>query len=260
MALKLAYQSPLDHQDLVGSQKALILGSSLGTNAEAWTPALKFIGDDIKPLVYDLPGHGNSAPNPEWSISEVADAVVALADELELRAFSFAGVSISGQVGIDLAIRYPDRLHALVAICTSPKISDRQFWDERIENVSQFGLDEVVEETQRSWFSEKFQERKPEVVSASLQQLRQIDRSSYLAACRAIDAYDAWPLLPKLEVPTLLIHGEQDDVVSFDSLERACALIPDCGLIQIGGVKHQAHLEAPEVIMKHISFYARKFR
>jgi 3-oxoadipate enol-lactonase len=259
--IELGYFSPLPLDQLQGSQKALLLGPSLGSTHRAWDRALSFIGEDIKPIVFDLPGHGlTPTPDSDWSISDLADAVVRLADRLEIRQFSYAGISLSGAVGYQLALSHERRLSSVGVLCSAPKLGSAEAWQKRIEQVENHGTSSLVEATMQRWFTPRFAERKPEVVSQFAEDLAAVDDLGYIQACRALAEFDVWDRLAQIELPTLIVHGSEDQVVSWEDAQRADSLIADSGLIEISGVSHQAIAEAPEVAIKHISFYARKFR
>lgn len=222
---------------------------------------MAFLGEDIKPIVFDLPGHGLTPEfDYDWSIEQLADQVIALADRLELKEFAYAGTSISGAVGYALALAHPKRLSSVSIICSAPKIGSPEIWEERISLVSAQGTASLVAATKSRWFTEQFASRKPAVVEELMSMLASTSKAAYLGACRALSGFNAWERLPEIKLPVLIVHGSEDPTVSLADAERANQLISDSGLIEISGVAHQAALEAPEVVMKHISFYARKFR
>ena len=259
--ITLGHWSPLAPEEVVGSQKALLLGPSLGSTHRAWSRALAFIGEDIKPVVFDLPGHGLSAvPEAGWSISDLADAVVRLADSLELRQFSYGGISLSGAVGLELAIRYPDRLSSVAVLSSAPKIGTLESWQQRQTQVLQSGMGPLVEPTLARWFTPGFSARRPEVVAEFGQMLSGVDPHAYAQACQALAEFDVWDRISEIEIPTLIVHGSDDPVTSWADAQRMNELVSDSGLIQISGASHQVIAEAPEVAIKHVSFYARKYR
>lgn len=102
------------------AHKVIILGSSLGSSTQLWDLALPTLSAHYTVIRCDLPGHGQSpVSESSFSISDLADAVIAVADSHGVTEFDYAGVSVSGAIAQDLAYRYPERLrlHA-----TSPYI------------------------------------------------------------------------------------------------------------------------------------------
>ena len=72
----------------------LLLGPSLGTTADSlWAVAAEHLAHRFHILAWDLPGHGRSpAPTAPFSMGELADAVVGLADEAASGAENFITV------------------------------------------------------------------------------------------------------------------------------------------------------------------------
>lgn len=259
--LNLEFWSPLPETELVGSQKALILGPALGCSHRSWQSALSFIGEDIKPIVFGLPGHGlTPATNLEWDMDDLSDAVVRIADRLEIRQFTYAGTDLSGLLGYQLALKHRNRLSSLGVLCSSPRIGHSETCKSQATAISKGGMKSIVDATLRGWFTEEFLNGKPEIVSRFAREFLDVDCTAYLQACEAIATFDLWDQISQIEIPTLIVHGSEDKLVSWDDAKRADSLIPDSGLVEITGVGHQAIVEAPEVAIKHISFYARKFR
>lgn len=259
--LDLGYWSPLPESELLGSQKALVLGPSLGMTHKSWQRAVSFIKEDIKPIVFDLPGHGLSTMGTHnWTIRDLAEAVIRLVDRLEIRSFTFAGSSISGLVGYQLAIRHEKRVNAIVTICSSARLDNQGYWKGMGERVVKEGTKKLAKRVVSDGFSQGFCESAPDVLDQLIDDFYSVDESSYIQGCTAISNADYWSELSGIRVPTLIVHGSEDQIVTLSDSQRANSLIADSGLVEITGVGHQAIVEAPEVAMKHVSFYARKFR
>ena len=80
--------------DFARSHRVLILGPSLGTDTHLWDLAAPALREHYAILRWDLPGHGASpSARDSFTLSELADAVVALADSYGISNFYHAGVS-----------------------------------------------------------------------------------------------------------------------------------------------------------------------
>ena len=127
--MKLVGSSNLPLEQIEGSAKVVILGPGFGTTAEMWDVAQKHFNPEMYYLRFDLPGHGLSpAVNESFTIDDLADAVIALADSLNIKQFCYAGVSLGGAIGLTLALRYPDRVKVVLPICSAPKFGESQEW------------------------------------------------------------------------------------------------------------------------------------
>jgi 3-oxoadipate enol-lactonase len=259
--MKLAFTSKHSQEDLTGSRRVIFLGPSLGTNTKAWDAAEGFLGEDLKAIKFDLPGHGLSEPNhSDWTLTEIAKAISEEADRLELVDYSYAGTSIGGAIGIELALLDPERLSALAVLCSLPKIGTAEAWLDRADKISKMGTGALINDTPARWFSEAFMKRSPETMGEMLNALLMTDDLSYAQACRALAAFDRWNNLSEIKCPVLVINGGLDPVIPSAEVEKMVALLPIGGQIEVSGVSHQAYVEAPEVIAKHINFHVRKHR
>ena len=80
------------------------------------------LGDGRRLVFWDHRGHGRSGPLPDGPVSMelFADDAIALADSLGLETFAVFGHSFGGWVALELAIRHPDRVTALIVAATTP--------------------------------------------------------------------------------------------------------------------------------------------
>jgi 3-oxoadipate enol-lactonase len=259
--MKLVGSSNLPLEDLEGSSKVVILGSGFGTTAEVWDLAQKHFNPEMKYLRFDLPGHGLSpAVNETFSIQNIADAVIALADSLNINKFCYAGVSIGGAIGLTLALKYPHRVKVVLPICSAPKFGDSASWITRAAQVRENGTAQFVEGTRDRWFSKRTQERKPDLVEQTLQMLTNVDRESYALGCEALAKYDIRNELQEIKIPVMVIAGELDPVVPYATALEYSQQLGEGSIIEVLGVAHQAVLESPEVLAKHINYSVRQHK
>ena len=248
---------PLDQ--LEGSARVVILGAGFGTTAEMWDVAQKHFNPEMNYLRFDLPGHGLSpAATEAFTVDDLADAVIALADSYGINKFCYAGVSLGGAIGLTLALRYPDRVNAVISICSAPKFGDSEDWLARAARVRSEGLDFIADSVAERWFSEKFRNRKPELVAQTVDALRNIDVESYALGCEALASYDITKQLTEIDVPVMVVSGELDPVVSYEYALAYSQQLKEGSIIEVLGVAHQAVLEAPEVLAKHINYSVRQ--
>ena len=78
-------------------------------------------------LRYDTRGHGASSATPgDYSIAELGQDVLAIADACGVERFAFCGLSLGGMIGQWLAAHAPERLTHLVLANTTSRLSDPQ--------------------------------------------------------------------------------------------------------------------------------------
>lgn len=245
--------------DFSSSNRVLLLGPSLGTTTRLWDLAAPTLREHYAILRWDLPGHGASpSARDSFSLSELADAVVALADSYGISHFYHAGVSIAGATGILLAAHYPDRVQGVGVVCSGAKFGEPAMWQDRAAAIRANGTASMVATTMERWFAPDFIVRAPDTVKAVMQMLVDSNDEDYAKLCEALGDYDARPELADIRVPVLVISGELDPGATPEMGKLVAEGIPGGQQIVIPGVSHQAATEAPlEVAKELIEFFQR---
>jgi 3-oxoadipate enol-lactonase len=57
---------------------------------------------------------------------------------------------------------------------------------------------------------------------------------------------DSTPLLPQVSVPTLVITGEEDEMIPVEESQRMAAAVPGAKLVILPNAGHLANVEQPE--------------
>lgn len=236
---------------------ALLLGPSLGTTTRLWERATAPLAEHFDIFAVDLPGHGASPATTEpFSVGELADAVVRVADVAGIERFCYAGDSLGGQVALELALRHPDRMLAVSIICSSAKVGEPAAWHERAATVRRQGTPVLVGPSAGRWYAPGFIEREPDAVGAMLLDLSDTDDESYALCCEALADFDLRSRLGEIAVPLLAIWGEQDTVIPPAEARAVAESVRNGRGIELAGVAHLAPIESPaEVAAMLIEFF-----
>ena len=235
----------------VTSSELLVLGPSLGTTTALWHGAVSSLrasaaGGRIRVLRFDLPGHGASPVATEpFTMAELADAVLRLVDEAGGGRFHYAGLSLGGAVGIELAVRHPERLISLGIFCSDARIGTEQTWVERSAQVTSQGTPSLVGATPARWFAPDFIAREPGIASGILNDLSETDDASYVFCCGALAGFDRTADVGAIAIPTIVVSGEFDPVTTPDDLRQLASRIPGARSVSIAGASHLAAVEKP---------------
>lgn len=233
----------------------LVVGPSLGTSVTAlWEPALPWLSEQFTVIGWDLPGHGASDPSAHpFTIEQLADAVeAAVASQLSASGLPadhpryHAGVSISGTVTLELALREPATFDALAMICSAAKIGEPTMWKERADLVARAGTPTMVEGSAQRWFADGFMGEHPDVAANLLRSLQHTDRHSYAHACHALSRFDHRSRLHDAARPLLAVAGDQDSVCPPSEAKFIAENVPGAHAEVLAGVAHLAPAEAPE--------------
>ncbi|MFD9970721.1 4-carboxymuconolactone decarboxylase [Streptomyces sp. NPDC059017] len=235
----------------------LILGPSLGTTWHMWDRQVPELSRQWRVLRFDLPGHGGAPAHPAGSVSELADRLVATLDDLGVHRFGYAGCSVGGAVGIDLALRVPHRVASLALVASSPRFGTADEFRQRGVIVRTNGLDPMARTAPEHWFTPGFAAAQPAIVEWAVQMVRTTDPGCYIAACEALAAFDVRADLGRVGVPTLVLVGSDDQLTGPAEARTLVAGIPDARLALVPGASHLAPVEQPaavtDLLVRHFS-------
>lgn len=224
----------------------LLLGPSLGTSAATlWGRAAELLTAHARVVGWDLPGHGRSRPAAPFSIGDLAAAVLVLADRFGAEAFHYAGDSVGGCVGLQLALDAPRRLRSATLLCTGAAIGSPQGWRERAATVRADGIAPMVVGAADRWFAAGFAARQPGVSAVLLDSLSHTDPASYAQTCDALAAFDVTARLPEIAIPVLAVAGAEDLPTPPKSLQHIASNVNGGQFAVLDGVGHLAPAEAP---------------
>ncbi|MQW77563.1 4-carboxymuconolactone decarboxylase [Nocardioides sp. dk4132] len=241
----------------------LILGPSLGTTAQTlWSPVAPALARDFQVVAWDLPGHGTNSMVPEGpiTIADLAAGVLALVDGMgegiHPPTFHYAGESVGGAVGLQLALDAPQRVESATLICTAARLGNAAGWQERAEKVLASGTEMLVPGATERWFAPGFVERHPGRASSVLHALGDAVDEGYAAVCGALAGYDLRDRLPEVEVPLLAVAGGRDVAAPPEVMRALAEGVRDGRLVVLEDVAHLAPLEDPESVARLVREHA----
>ncbi|AJF69084.1 3-oxoadipate enol-lactonase [Streptomyces vietnamensis] len=224
----------------------LLLGPSLGTSTALWDAVAPELSATHRVIRWDLPGHGRSPSSligPGATVADLARLVLDLADSLGVDRFSYAGVSLGGAVGLQLAAQHPERIDRLAVLCSSAHFDGSAMWQDRAETVRREGLEKLAATANARWFTPGF--TVPELVEDH----RSADPEAYAACCDALAAFDLRDRLREITAPTLVVAGREDPATPPAHLREIADAVPGAALTEIPGASHLAPAEQPEAVL-----------
>ncbi|MCS5721693.1 alpha/beta fold hydrolase [Herbiconiux sp. CPCC 203407] len=234
------------------ARELLVLGPALGTTLRCWVPASRSLlahPSGVLPdlLTYDLPGHGESPPAREpFSIADLGSAVVEAARSRGYSRFAYAGISVGGAIGLELAAACSPALTGLALFGSDAVLGSPDRWNARAASVRELGMLSQVETSAARWFAPDFALRQKKSFVVSLAELSRIDPESYALCLEAVAVYDVRADLAGIAVPTTIVCGSADIVTLPAELRTLALTIPGARYQEIPGAGHVVPLESPE--------------
>jgi pimeloyl-ACP methyl ester carboxylesterase len=224
--------------DVHGAGETLLLVHGQSLDHEMWEGVYEDLADHHRVVRVDLRGSGGSdAPvDRAYSMDLLARDALAVLDDLGVERAHVYGFSMGGKVSQILASIAPERLGALVLGATAP---GGEHEVERPQHASLALLRARSEEGPDLigplFYTPEWAREHPETVGRILPRnpLR-AQRRHYEASLR----HDAWDLLPRIQAPTLVVHGKDDELSPVGNAELLADRIPGAELLVLPGARH----------------------
>ncbi|WP_458110965.1 alpha/beta hydrolase [Arthrobacter sp. R1-13] len=224
----------------------------------AWTESSGSF-DRLRPLLTgrrvvapDLRGHGDSDKTDYgYSLTEVADDLAGLLDALAVSKAAVIGSSSGGYVGQQLAVSHPEKVAALVLIGSPLSLHGRTGFADEVDHLT----DPVAEGWVRdslSWFPlfqpvpEDYLEDR---VRDGCKVPAQVWKSSLTGLVSAVPPTEAG----EIPVPTLILWGGKDNLLSRQDEETLAQRIPQSRLLVYEQSGHMLLWEFPERIASDVN-------
>lgn len=238
--MQLAIDGILINYQIIGDQKdILLILHGWKSDIAQWNKAAQMLSDKYKVVLVDLPGHGNSTkPNHDYNIYEYADFVVSFTNKLNLKApINLLGHSLGGRISIILAAKKLLDIKRLILV-DSAGIEQRSL--KTNVKIAVFKLGKTV--------------LLPIIGKSNLEKLKDkiLEENNYKHAGNMrgtlvkIVNEDLSYLLPKIDIPTLIIWGDRDEVLDIKYAKKFKEQIPTSRIRIVWGAKHRPHLDKLE--------------
>lgn len=236
----------------------LVFGNALGTRMPLWSSVAARLTDDFQIYVSDLPGHTLPPAEPlteaadPFTIEELASGLVESLAAEGVSSFAYCGVSISGAIGLTLALNHPEALTGLVACATAEKFGTPESWAERISQVRDSGTRGLVDDTADRWFAAGFLGEDIAAGHLVLTDLALIDDDAYVAAASALKTYDLGGSLASITTPTLFMAGAQDPGCTPEAMAALADQVDGARFVTVPDSAHLPMIEHPDIVVDHI--------
>jgi 3-oxoadipate enol-lactonase len=243
--------------DVRGDGPALLLIHGFPLDRSLWAHQVATLAR-WRRIAPDLRGCGVSdAPTDGYSMAAYADDLVQLLDRLRVERAVVAGLSMGGYVAFELIRRYRQRVMGLILLDTradADTLDGRTGRDAMIEVARIQGAAAIAERVLPRLLGRSTQQTQPHLVEQVRGMISRTPVAGIAGALGAMrDRPDSTPLLATIDVPTLVVVGEEDELTP-PALSRAMtAALPSAAMTTIPGAGHLSPLEAPTAVSRVIA-------
>jgi 3-oxoadipate enol-lactonase len=233
----------------------LLLLHDFPLQAAMWDQQLRWLGHRHRVIAADLKGFGGSdAPEDPaaYSVESYADDAAGLLSLLDLERAVVVGQGLGGQVALSLFQRHREQVAALVLAGVTPDAAtpqeadtngEQQHWI-RVEGDLGLLINRLVDRLVGLETS-----RRSEAVKLARQLMGSNQPAGWIGGLQALtNRPDFGPDLDKIDVPTMVMRGAEDQLVARETADAMVAQIPDVELVAIADAGHLVSLEQPEAV------------
>ncbi len=233
------------------TRPSLVFLHYFGGSSQSWTEVIARLADDYHCVAPDLRGFGESEDSVEtFTIEDYADDVQELIALLELENFVLIGHSMGGKFALALAARNPKGLQSLILLAPSPPTAEPIPETERKRLLTTHGNRCVATETVCKAAGIKLS---AELFERSITDNLRSSKAAWRAWLECGSRADISEMMKNINVPVLLISGENDKAIGKKVIEREVVRrLKGAKLVVVPDAGHLLPMEVPETVAKLI--------
>ena len=223
----------------------------------------KLLANDFRLLIPDLPGHGESDPVEPCSLVTFSQLLATWLEKLDIKQIDLLGWSLGGQVAMQFSSDYPQRVRRLLLMSTTPRFCADNNWKfgqpaSELRALRR-GLQKRYLATMSDFFDLQFlgedipADRRREILQFAVRPVGLPDPDVALITLGLLGHEDLRPLLGLIDQQTLVIHGDNDQIIPLAAGQYLSENLQYARLISLSGAGHAPFLSRPEQLSKLIS-------
>lgn len=235
----------------LGEGPPVILLHPFPANHEFWLPVANALSTRYRVILPDLRGHGDSGlgDGPATMEKHAAD-IARVMNDAEVGRAPLVGVSIGGYVLFEFWRKHRGRVAALGLCNTKAPADPREARAVRLHaanDVIERGTEPFFESMLPRLLGKSTRELRPDLVDGVLRMMRKMSPEDVAQVQRGMaERPDSMDTLKTIDVPTLLVTGDEDILTGANEAELMRQYIPNSQLRVIPKAGHYSPWEQPE--------------
>ena len=245
-----------------GAGQPILMIMGLSFTIEMWHRLIPELARHYRLIMFDNRGMGRSdVPKGRFSIGQMANDAVAVMDAAGVSAAHVLGASMGGMIAQELALRFPNRVCSLMLGCTSHGglISRWPSFHHRPRKAAFSGSDRIARE--RSLNDLLYAETTMrELIEEDLMIRSKCcwTQEGFLKQFGAILLWSSYLRLPRIRVPTLVVHGAEDRLIPPGNGRTVARRIPGARFKVIPNAGHVMMTDQPERCLAEIMNFLKE--
>jgi pimeloyl-ACP methyl ester carboxylesterase len=238
-----------------GEGPPLVLVPGLAGGYELLGPLARLLADRFRVISYQLRGEDDCfAMRRSFGLADLVEDLAEFLDWHGLENPALLGVSFGGVLALEFAARHPGRLEALAI-----QGAGAHFERSLVQRVAGAVLAGYPLPPDNAFVNQFFnllfggRQNPGPLFQFVTQQCWQTDQSVMAHRFRMVESFDLEGRLGRVKVPTLILRGDRDLLVSDRSLRMLCQGLPHARRVDLPGCGHLAFVTQPERVAEEVS-------
>lgn len=226
-----------------GSAVPIIFLHGVGSDKSVWKPQLEHFGQVRRAVAFDYPGYGESELRPDATRDDFAAAVLAGMDALGMPHAHICGLSLGGVIAIAMHAQAAERCASLILADTFAVHPDGAgIYQRSVEASTTIGMRALAEQRVDMLMGRA---ASSDLRSEVVETMAAIDPVAYRIGAEAVWLADQRDAAAAINVPALVLCGEEDRVTPPALSQALAELVPGAELEIIAGAGHLSNAEQP---------------
>lgn len=231
-----------------GTPVLLIMGHRY--SSAMWYPVLEDWADRYRLIWFDNRGTGQSGDVRRTSVEEMTADALAVLDAAGVQTAHVYGVSMGGGIALEFGLRYPERTRSLLLGCTmakTPDIPGKPDWLIKLlyrlaPMLMKLAKPEAVRKGYGDAAPADAVDRDLKTLKADPYSLRGVTAQALAISHYSVDEAE----VRAIRLPTLVLHGTQDQAVPYAAGAKLADMIPGARLVTFQDIGHNYFIGARE--------------
>jgi pimeloyl-ACP methyl ester carboxylesterase len=230
---------------LEGKETILFIHGA-GGGQYTWSYQKGFFEKEFNPIVIELPGHGESGEEGEEEIVTYAEQVYTFLQAVGFRKIFLVGHSMGGAIVQTLALTHPEVIKGIILVGTGAKL--------KVLPMILDGVKADFEETVRKITQFSHSRKTPLVfIERGIADMLQSRPEVLYGDFAACDRFDVMREVEKIDLPTLILCGEDDELTPVKYSQFLHSRIKGSKLEVLPNAGHMVMMEAPQAFNEKIA-------
>lgn len=245
------------------AQPALLCIHGLGGSSNTWTPLMEaFEGFEV--IRPDLPGSARSAlPTEKLSIDVYVGALERLLAELNVESVHIVAHSLGTIIAQHFTLRNAMKVKSLALFgpLLAPPEAGRPAIAARatLARSGLPGIQQIADAIVKGATSKETKAQRPAVLALVRESVMRQPAEGYAQSCEAL-AQAQGAAIEDINVPTLLVTGDQDGVAPASNVKAMADRIPGSRVAVLEGCGHWTPFEKPQACMQELQHFHADIR